>query len=218
MPRRLSSCQFDSSSSVLSVYGLVALILAIWPAVAVSAQQPGRPETEAAALARQTLAARLALPIEEIRIVSVSHAVWRDSSLDCPQRDMTYTPVMSSGYKVRLRDVEREHIVHVAGSRAVICSSQADSKLSSATLVSASLKAAAGVRTEVSGRLRIEPARVRIVSTRPARSDSRSCAAMTSPPSGAAFIVDAEAEGQVFRYFTDASVTISCDNPVEKPR
>jgi hypothetical protein len=196
----------------------VALIVAIWPAVAVSAQQPGRPETEAARLARQTLAARLSLPIEQIRIVSVSHMEWRDSSLGCPQRGMMYTPVMTSGYKVRLRDVEREHIVHVAGSRAVICSSQADSKLSPATLVSASLKAADAVRTGIGERLGIEPARVRIVSTRLARSDSQSCAAVVSPPSGAAFIVEAQAEGQVFRYFTDASMTISCDDPAQKPR
>jgi hypothetical protein len=186
--------------------------------VAVSAQQPGRPEIEAAALARQTLAARLSLPIEQIRIVSVSHAEWRDSSIGCPQRGMIYTPVMTSGYKVRLRDVEREHVVHVAGSHAVICSSQADLKLSPATLVSASLKAADAVRAEIGERLRIEPARVRIVSTRLARSDSRPCAAVVSPPSGAAFIVEAEAEAQVFRYFTDASMTISCDDPPPKPR
>ena len=119
---------------------------------------------------------------------------------------MMYTQVLTSGYKVRLRDVEREHVVHVAGSHAVICGSQADPKLSSATLISASLKAADAVRTAVGGRLKIEPARVRnrLDAVRP--DGSRLCAAASPAPSGAAFIVAAEAEGQTFRYYTDAAI------------
>jgi len=214
----LSRCQLSVHDYRVLVNGLMALAMAIWPVVSVSAQQAGRPEAEAAALAQRTLAARLSLPIAEIRIVSVSQAEWRDSSLGCPQRGMVYRPVLTSGYKVRLRDVEREHVVHVAGGHAVICSSQAAPKLSPATLISASLKAAEAVRTALGGRLRIEPARVRIVSTRPARSDSRPCAAASSAPSGAAFIVEAEAEAQTFRYYTDAAMTASCDDPAQKPR
>jgi hypothetical protein len=198
--------------------GIATFVVAIWPLVTAFAQQPGKPDAEAGALARRTLAAKLSVPIDRIRIVSVSPAEWRDSSLGCPERGMMYTQVLTSGYKVRLRDGDREHEVHVAAGQAVICGSRAESKLPSATLISGSLKAGDAVRAAVAARMRIESARVRIISTRPARSDSRPCPAAPPEPTGAAFIVDAQAETQTFRYYTDDAVTVSCDEPARKPR
>lgn len=218
MSRWLSSCQFEFEVFPIASSVLLTVAVSMWPMVTAFAQQPGKPEAEAAALARRTLAGKLSLPIERIKVVNVSPAEWRDSSLGCPERGMMYTQVLTSGYKVTLRDADREHVVHVAGGRAVICGPQADSKLSPATLISASLKAGDAVRTALGARLGIEPARVRIVSTRPARSDSRPCAAAPSEPSGSAFIVDAQAETRTFRYYTDDAVTVRCDDPSRKPR
>ena len=130
MARGLSCCQFDFHDVRVLANWVLVLAMAIWSVVTVSAQQPGKLEAEAADLARRTLAAKLSLPIERIRIVSVSPAEWRDSSLGCPERGMIYTPVMTSGYKVRVRDLEREHVVHVGSGHAVICSSEVDPKIS----------------------------------------------------------------------------------------
>jgi hypothetical protein len=122
-------------------------------------------------------------------------------------------PVLTSGFEVRLRDGDREHVVHVAGGRVAICGSQADSRLPAATLVSAPLKAADAVRAALALRLKIDPARVRIVSTRPARSNADPCSTARSKPSGAAFVVEAKAQSRTFRYYTDAAVTVSCEPP-----
>jgi hypothetical protein len=218
MSRWLSNCQFEFEVFPVVARVLLAGAVAMWPMVTAFAQQPGKPETEAAALARRTLAGKLSVPIERIKVVTVSPAEWRDSSLGCPERGMMYTQVLTPGYKVTLRDADREHVVHVAGSYAVICGSQGESKLSPATLISASLKAGDAVRAAIAARLSVEPARVRIVSTRPARSDSRPCPAAPQEPSGTAFIVDAQAETRTFRYYTDDAVTVSCDEPSRKPR
>jgi hypothetical protein len=198
--------------------GLVVCTIAVWPAInmSMSAQQPSTAQADAAALARRTLAARLSLPIDRIQIVSVTPASWRDSSLGCPERGSVYTPVLRSGYRVRLQDSEREHIVHVAGGNAVICSSQADPKLSPKPIISASLDAADRVRTVLAARLGIEPTRVRIVSTRPARSDSRPCSGAPTESAGTAHIVDAVAEAQTFRYYTDDAVTVMCEVAPQK--
>src|SRR5712691_7532050 len=190
MPRWLSGCQIDFHVFGILVGGLGVVVIA---ALTAFAQQPGKPDAEAAALARRTLAAKLSVPIERIKIVSVAPVEWRDSSLGCPERGMVYTPVLTPGYKVTLREGNREHVVHVARTHVVICGSHGDSKLAPAALISSSLKAGDAVRAALAARLKIVADRVRIVSTRPARSDSRPCTAAPSVPSGPAFIVDAQA-------------------------
>jgi len=215
MARWLSSCQID-----FHVFGILAsgLGLVVIAALAAFAQQPGKPDAEAAALARRTLAAKLSVPIERIKIVSVSPVEWRDSSLGCPERGMVYTQVLTPGYKVTLREADRDHVVHVARTHVVICGSQGNSKLAPAALISGSLKAGDAVRSALAARLKIDADRVRIVSARPARSDSRPCAAAPSEPTGAAFIVDARVETHTYRYYTDDAVTVSCEEPARKPR
>lgn len=185
----------------------------VWPLVAVFAQQPGKPEDEAAALARQTIAAKLSRPIERLTVLGVSRAQWRDASLGCPERGSVYTPALTSGFVVRLREGEQEHVVHVSAGRAVICAPQPHTKVSSASMVSASLKAAESVRAVLAARLGIEPARVQIESTFPAGSKSRPCSAAPAKPTSAAFVVEARAGTTTFRYYTDGARTISCDEP-----
>jgi hypothetical protein len=122
---------------------------------------------------------------------------------------MAYTPALTSGYQVKLLAGEREHVVHVAGGRAVICGSPSDSTRMPPVMISASLKAADEVRKAVASRLGIEPARVRIVSTRPFRATS--CRTAPASPKGAALIVEAEAEAQTFRYYADDTRVLNCD-------
>jgi hypothetical protein len=185
---------------------LTLVACTVWTAV--SAQERSRPETEAVALARRMLIAKLSVASERITTVSVSPARWRDSSLGCPERGMVYTPLLVSGYEVRLRDAEREHVIHVAGSRAVICRSESDPKQPPVSMVSASIKAANAVRAALAARLGIEPASIRILSTRPRRSTP--CPAAPAAPQGAALIVEAEAAAQTFLYYADDAAVVNC--------
>jgi hypothetical protein len=182
-----------------------------WPVVWAGAGQPAKPEAEAAALAQRTLAASLSQPIDAITVVRVSPAEWRDTSLGCPERGARYEPVLTAGYQVRLRDAKREHTVHVAGGRAVVCGSTSDARLSSVPLVAASVKAGDVVRAAIARHLGIEPGRVRVVSTRPARAPEPTCTPAPPTAKGAAYLVEAEAEGRTFRYYTDDAATVSCE-------
>lgn len=176
---------------------------------AVDAQQRSKAEADAVSLARQTLAASLAVPLERVTEVGVAPVQWRDSSLGCPERGTRYTQAIVSGYAVTLRDAEREHVVHVAGARAVICGPRSDPKQPPTAAIAGSLKAADAVRASLAARLGIEPARVRIVSTRPFRPPP-SCAAAPALPKGAALIVEAEAASQTFRYYADDARVLDC--------
>ena len=198
----------------MTAYAVIAIaVLCAGGALA----QPGKPEAEAAALAQRTLASSLSVAVDQITIARVLPAEWRDSSLGCPEPGMMYTQVLTRGFDVKLRHAEREHTVHVAGGRAVVCSSLPDAKLSPAPVVAASLKAGDAVRAALAARLGLEPSRVRIVSARIARSDSRPCAAAPDKATGAAFVVEARVESQTFRYYSDDAVTVSCDSSTPKP-
>jgi hypothetical protein len=201
-----SRCQINCRTIFSSLVVGAALCTA-----ALAASQPRtKPEADAVTLAQRTLAATLLVPPEQIETVSVSPAQWRDSSLGCPERGMVYTPALVSGYEVKLRNAGREHAVHVAGARAVICGAQSDSKRASTAALSGSLKAADAVRTAVAARLGIEPARVRITSTRPFRPSAPCRAAPASPKSGA-LIVEAEAAAQTFYYYADDIQVLNCE-------
>jgi hypothetical protein len=209
MAHRMSRCQCECGTIRMIVCMLAACTI-VWTSV--TAGQERKAESDAAAaLARRTLAAKLSVPVDEITFVSLSPAQWRDSSLGCPERGLIYTPALTSGYEVKVRNANREHVVHVSGGRAVICSAQSEPKPPPAAAISTSLKAADAVRKALAARLGIEPARVRIVSTRPFRSSSISCPALTAPPQGAASIVEAEASSQAFRYYVGDTQVISCD-------
>jgi hypothetical protein len=202
-PRR---CQITCRAILGSLFVGTALLVTA-PA---AAQERTKPEADAVALAQRTLAAKLSVAPERIDVVRISPVQWRDSSLGCPERGMTYTPALASGYEVTLRNADREHVVHVAGARAVICGTQPASKRPAEAIIAGSLKAADAVRAAVAARLGIEPAQVRIVSTRPFR-PSAPCPAAPAAPKSGALIVEAEAAEQTFRFYTDDSQILNCD-------
>jgi hypothetical protein len=208
---RPRAADYVAAARVLSI-PLCALIVSEFflfvPATS-SAQQRSKAETDAVSLARQTLAASLSVPPEHITEVGVASIQWRDSSLGCPERGTRYTQAIVSGFAVTLRDTGREHVVHVAGARAVICGARSDERQPPAAKITESLKAADAVRARLAARLGIEPGRVRIVSTRPFRPPV-SCAAAPAMPKGVALIVEAEAASQTFRYYADDARVLDC--------
>jgi hypothetical protein len=205
-------CQRECRAFCRETYALLIALTLCLPVDGLALPQ-AEPAKAAAALAQKTLAARLMVAIETIRIVRVSPAEWRDSSLGCPERGMTYTPRVVRGFRVRLREDERgrEHDVHVAGSRAIVCASHDDARPSATALMGAPLKAREAVRAALAVRLGIDPAGVRVVSMRPAAAGSRDCAAAPAARDGAAFLVDAEAQARSFRYYVDAAVVVDCE-------
>jgi hypothetical protein len=192
---------------------LAMCVVAIVVAGVASAQDRAVAAKEAAGLARRTAAERLPLPIERLVVVRTTPAEWRDSSLGCPARGMVYTPALVSGYTVTLRDGEREHVVHVAGGRAVLCGSQGDPKQSPLPQLAASRKAGAAVQAALAARLDIDTGAVRVVSTRVMSSDAPECGAAPSAGAGAAFLVEARAMDRTYRYYADDETTVACDAP-----
>ena len=49
------------------------------------------------------LAGRLSLPAEEITLLEYTEVEWSDSSMDCPERGMSYLQVITPGYRIILQ-------------------------------------------------------------------------------------------------------------------
>ncbi len=207
MSREPRGCQFPLHGLIggAAAAAVVTILLAMQP----DAQSHSQSASDAAAMARRVAAERLAVPVDRLQVVSTTPAEWRDSSLGCPERGMMYTPAITPGYKVTLREGDRLHVVHVSAATAIVCSSRTDPKLSSRITHGPPLKASANVRAVLAARLRVSPSRVRIVSARPAVAGT--CPAAPQTAAGAAFIVEATVDGRGYRYYSDEQNTVACD-------
>jgi hypothetical protein len=64
---------------------------------------PGDPFLkEMVSKARQDLARRLSVPVDQIDLLEVRQVTWRDASLGCPQPGMAYAQVLQEGLLIRL--------------------------------------------------------------------------------------------------------------------
>lgn len=82
---------------------------------------------EHVAVARQTLADKLAVPPEALSVVAVEPVEWPDSSLGCPEPGMMYMQVITPGYRITLEHTGQHHVLHTdQGRRAVLCADPAD--------------------------------------------------------------------------------------------
>lgn len=66
--------------------------------------------------ARQDLAQRLDVPIEDIELIQFEAVVWPDASLGCPRPGMVYAQVLSPGYLAILKVDDREYAYHAGKS------------------------------------------------------------------------------------------------------
>jgi hypothetical protein len=71
--------------------------------------------------AKRMLAVRLAVPVDEIRIVSVEPRDWPDASLGCPQPGRAYAQVITPGYRVVLEFQGTSYPYHTSMASAVAC-------------------------------------------------------------------------------------------------
>jgi len=70
-----------------------------------------------ASQARDDLAARLSIPIEQIEVIEAKPVVWPDGSLGCPDPDKAYLQVTQEGVLIRLRAGPRIYSYHGGAGR-----------------------------------------------------------------------------------------------------
>ncbi len=88
--------------------------VAVRPAIAT----PSDPALQALVKqAREDLARRLSIAVEQIDLLEVKAVVWPDSSMGCPQPGVAYTQVPQDGLLVRLLVGKRIYAYHSGGNR-----------------------------------------------------------------------------------------------------
>ena len=198
--------------------------------VATAADQ-GSPRDAAIALAKTTLTREVGAGAENAVLVSITDAVWRDSSLGCPQRGNVYTQVMTSGYRVTLSLQGTPYVVHVGQGRAVVCGNAAgavkrvppppsdasaarESKLPSTSAV-AGLKLAEQARADLARKLGVEKDAVTINFFRPAEWPG---AGLGCPAEGQmytqqltkGFTIELASGGKNYEYHSDMNHVVPC--------
>lgn len=68
-------------------------------------------------LAKEDLAQRLDVPLEQIELVSMEAVTWPDGSLGCPEPGVEYIQVQREGSLIRLRVGKRVYQYHSGGRR-----------------------------------------------------------------------------------------------------
>ena len=75
--------------------------------------------------AREDLAQRLSIEVDQIELVEISAVVWPDGGLGCPQPGMAYTQVQQEGMRIRLRAGKRIYSYHSGGGHSLFLCEQA---------------------------------------------------------------------------------------------
>lgn len=91
------------------------------------------PEEQWLAELRVQVAEQLDLSATALTLVSVEQMTWADTSLGCPQPDMTYAQVLTPGWRVTFKDESgHSYKVHTTESREhfVICEPPAEATVS----------------------------------------------------------------------------------------
>jgi hypothetical protein len=106
-----------------------------------ASQQADSKEHELAVTrAKETLRAAGVDP-SSLTVAAAEPVTWPDSSLGCPQPGVQYLQVLTPGYRVELLGRQRNYTVHVAGTRAIVCSG----KVGAGASVSRSLSPVRGI-------------------------------------------------------------------------
>jgi hypothetical protein len=75
---------------------------------------------EVVRLAKEDLAQRLGVAVDQIQLVSVEAVDWSDTSLGCPQPGMMYAQVITPGYRVVLEAGGKQYDYHTDEGRFVV--------------------------------------------------------------------------------------------------
>lgn len=64
--------------------------------------------------ATEQMATELGVDAANITLVSIESVYWPDASLGCPEPDMVYAQMLTSGYRMLLQAADLEYIVHTS--------------------------------------------------------------------------------------------------------
>ncbi len=67
--------------------------------------------------AKEDLAGRLSVSVDDIELVEAQSVIWPDSSMGCPKPGMAYTQIQHDGLLIRLRVGDRIYEYHSGGGR-----------------------------------------------------------------------------------------------------
>jgi hypothetical protein len=70
---------------------------------------------EAEAYAKKDLAARLAIPVDDVRVLESAETVWPDASLGMPEPGMMYAQMLTEGFRVVLGAGGEKYEYHFGG-------------------------------------------------------------------------------------------------------
>ena len=174
------------------------------------------PREQAVLAATNLVSATLGVPTGELRVVSVTETIWRDSSLGCAERGHVYTPAIIGGFTVTLQGDSRRYEVHTAGGQAVVCAGGAPTTKAPNDTVRPALDAASHARRHLGTRLGIPPADLVVRRIRPWRALDGTC----GPPagvtqSGATFLVELSREERLYRYRATRESAWPCPDAAE---
>lgn len=169
--------------------------------LAIGAFRAQTPRDEAVRAATDVVSAKLGVPAADLRVVDVTEATWRDSSLGCPERGQVYTAAVVGGFKVTLQGGSTRYEVRTGGGRAVVCDGGAPAAKAPNEAVRPALDAASQARRHLGSRLGIAPADLVIKRIRAWRALDGTC----EPPAGvtqegATFFVELSREERLYRY------------------
>ncbi len=71
-------------------------------------------------LAEQDLASRIGIPPGRISLVSATQTSWADGSLGAPRPGLTYSQVVTPGYRITLAANGRTYVYHSDTGRLVV--------------------------------------------------------------------------------------------------
>jgi len=71
-------------------------------------------------LAKRYLAQRLGIAVEDITLIEVKPAIWRDASLGCPKPAVDYIPMETPGFRIVLATGEKPYNLHTDEIRRVV--------------------------------------------------------------------------------------------------
>jgi hypothetical protein len=172
---------------------------------------------EAIPLAKAALEEKVGIEADTIRLASATAAEWPDSSLGCPEKGMSYQPVLTPGYVVSLQVNSRTYTVHVAGEAAVICNKAGMTfQETSNARTEQAMQPVNAAREDLAARLNVPPGQVKVVafkrSTWPDVSldcpqPGETYAEIETP----GFVIELEQGGKTYRYHASMNDLRLCE-------
>ena len=163
-------------------------------------------------LAMEALSRKVDLTGMEISHKRVQATEWPSSALGCPEPGTSYLDMIVPGFLVSLSADGKPYTVHVGGGRAVVCDRIMEELEARRAKGQAVMNVYQAARVDLAGRLKIDPAEVKVTSM---KSETWEDSSMGCPAEGReyeqgaveGFVINLECRGRKYEYRTDKAGT-----------